>query len=307
MLLDAFGLQRDPFADTADPAFYYETIANASNRRRLFECLADGRGLAVVVGPVGAGKTSLFNAVTARLLEDPRYLVGLILDPTFSGETQLLRAVIAALGFPPLDSADMQPRGLREHLKRHLFDATVEQQRQAVLLIDEAQLLDEELLESLRVLLNFQLDERKLLSIGLAGQAEIAEAVLRRPNLSDRVATWLDIGPLTESEAGGLIDHRLRRAGFAGERSPFGEPALAEMWRRSSGLPRRLGALARESLEVAAERGAREVQIDDVRDAARRLPPVTPQLKVGHTLPVLETTEPLTPKRAWWQLWGAAR
>jgi general secretion pathway protein A len=310
MLLDAFGLQRDPFADTADPAFYYETIANASNRRRLFECLAQGRGLAVVVGPVGAGKTSLFNAVTARLLEDPRYLVGLVLDPTFSDETQLLQAVIAAFGFAPHES-DVQPRGLREHLKRHLFEATVEQQRQAVLLVDEAQLLDEQLLESLRVLLNFQLDERKLLSIGLAGQAEIAAAILRRPNLSDRVATWLDIGPLTESEAAGLIDHRLRRAGFAGERSPFGEQAVAELWRRSSGLPRRLGALARESLEVTAERGAREVQIDDVRDAARRLPPVTSQLASAQALPVFEranaTSEPAAPKRAWWQLWGAAR
>ncbi|MBV8171515.1 MAG: AAA family ATPase [Candidatus Eremiobacteraeota bacterium] len=311
MLLQAFGLQRDPFADTADPAFYYETIANASNRRRLFECLATGRGLAVVLGPVGAGKTSLFNAVTARLLDDPRYLVGLILDPTFSDEADLLRAAIAALGFPALAMTDSQPRELREHLKRNLFEMTVEQQRQAVLLIDEAQLLDERLLESLRVLLNFQLDERKLLSIGFAGQAEIAAAILHRPNLSDRVATWLDIGPLTESEAAGLIDHRLRRAGFSGDRSPFNEHAVAEIWKRSGGLPRRLGALARESLEVAAERGAREVEIDDVRDAARRLPPTAPEPVRGYTLPVVEGLDearaPRSSRRAWWHLWGTAR
>jgi type II secretory pathway predicted ATPase ExeA len=304
MLLETFGLQRDPFVDTADPAFYYETMATASNRRRLFDCLAGGRGLAVVLGPVGAGKTSLFNAVTARLIEDPRFVVGLILDPTFHSESELLEAIVAALGFPRLDSATGQrpasARDLREHLKRHLFEATAADGRQAILLIDEAQLLPDDLLESVRSLLNFQLDERKLLSIGLAGQAEIAGAILRRPNLSDRVSVWLDIGPLNEAEAAGLIDHRLRRAGFAGDHSPFGPDALGDIWRRSGGLPRRLGALARESLEVAAERSSRVVSLADVEDAARRLPPL-------RSAPVaVEFIRPHS-TRSWWQVWKVAR
>jgi len=90
MLREAFGLRRDPFMDTADPAFYFETMATANGRRRLYECLAGGRGLAAVVGPVGAGKTSLCNAVTAQLLADPSFLVALILDPTFADESELL-------------------------------------------------------------------------------------------------------------------------------------------------------------------------------------------------------------------------
>ncbi len=307
MLLDAFGLQRDPFVDTADPAFYFETIATANNRRRLFECLAGGRGLAVVLGPVGAGKTSLFNAVTQRLLEDPRFLVGLILDPTFGDESQLLDAVTAALGFPALRDdngsapSSASPRDLREHLKRQLFEATAADGRQAILLVDEAQLLPDELLESLRSLLNFQLDERKLLSIGLAGQAEIASAIVRRPNLSDRVAVWLDIAPLTESEAAGLIDHRLRRAGFAGDRSPFGSDAMRDIWRRSAGLPRRLGALARESMEIAAERGSRDIRPGDVADATRRLPP--PFEASNAPAPSMRTSS----ARPWWQRWKVAR
>jgi type II secretory pathway predicted ATPase ExeA len=302
MLLQAFGLQRDPFLDTADPSFYYETMATASNRRRLFDSLAGGRGLAIVLGPVGAGKTSLFNAVTQRLLEDQRFVVGLILDPTFQSESELLEAIIAALGFPYNPALlNAGPRALREHLKRYLFDATAGDGRQAILLIDEAQLLPEALLESIRSLLNFQLDERKLLSIGLAGQAEIAEAIVRRPNLSDRVAVWLDVAPLTEPEAAGLIDHRLRCAGFAGDHSPFDAVVMREMWRRSSGLPRRLGALARESMEVAAERAARDVSTDDVEAAARRLPPART------AAPALEVIRPeITRQRPWWQLWKTA-
>src|SRR5271166_2616463 len=274
MLLEAFGLQRDPFVDTADPAFYYETMATASNRRRLYDCLAQGRGLAVVLGPVGAGKTSLFNAVTARLFDDPRFLVGLILDPTFESEAQFLEAIVAALAFPALAAAPspgaLQPRLLREHLKRCLFEATAADGRQAILLIDEAQLLPDALLETLRSLLNFQLDERKLLSLGLR--------------------------PLTEAEASGLVDHRLRCAGYARERSPFGQDAMHDLWRRSQGLPRRLGALARESMEVAAERGARDVSLPDIEDAARRLPPISD--------PADDALESLRP---WWQFWKVAQ
>ena len=297
MLLEAFGLRRDPFVDTADPAFYYETMATASNRRRLFDCLAQGRGLAVVLGPVGAGKTTLFNAVTARLIEDPRFIVGLILDPTFDSEMELLESIIASLGFPPAPEAtERLPRQLREHLKRCLFEQTAADGRQAILLIDEAQLLSDPLFESVRTLLNFQLDERKLLAIGLAGQAEIVQAILRRPNLSDRVALWLDLRPLTEQEAAGLVDHRLRCAGFAGERSPYGPDAMHELWRRSKGLPRRLGALAREAMEVAAERGARDVVVADIDDAAHRLPPL------------LEAVNGSTVSAApWWRFWKAAR
>jgi type II secretory pathway predicted ATPase ExeA len=297
MLLEAFGLQRDPFIDTADPSFYYETMATASNRRRLFDCLAQGRGLAVVLGPVGAGKTTLFSAVTVRLIDEPRFIVGLILDPTFESESQLLEAIIAALGFPPAPvspspAGDATPRDLREHLKRCLFESTAANGRQAILLIDEAQLLPDDLLETLRTLLNFQLDERKLLSIGLAGQAEIVHAILRRPNLSDRVALWLDLRPVTEAEAGGLVDHRLRCAGYTRERSPFGPEATHELWRRSQGLPRRLGALARESMEVAAERGSRNVGLADIEDAAQRLPPMQ-AVSNG----ALELTRP------WWHFW----
>ena len=304
MLLDAFGLQRDPFLDTADPAFYFETMATASNRRRLFDCLAQGRGLAVVLGPIGAGKTTLCNAVTAQLLDDQRYLVGLILDPTFADEPAMLAAIAAALGFPESDSPTSDARAGREHLKRWLFEACASSGRQAILLIDEAQALPEAYFETLRVLLNFQLDERKLLSIGLAGQAEMAAAILRRPNLSDRVALWLDLRPLSEAEAAGLVDHRLRCAGYMAERSPFQSDAMHDLWLRSHGLPRRLGALARESLEVAAERSARSVSLADIADAVRRLPPMP---DVNESQPAPQHAPPARKVRPWWQLWSTAQ
>lgn len=273
MYVEAFGLRRDPFMDTADPAFYYETIACAHGRRRLVECLVSGRGLAVVVGPIGAGKTTLCNAVAQDVLAQPNVRAGLILDPTFADEREFLGAAAASLAID-FDPA-LSLRDLKDVLKRALFDS-VARDEQYVLFIDEAQLLPEPTLESLRSLLNYQIDDRKLLSVALAGQMELAGALARRPNLRDRVATWVELGPLADSEASALLDHRLRRAGFSGAASPFSPESATRIWNLSGGLPRRLTSIAREAMEVAAERGARAVTEPDVLAALKRLPPATP-------------------------------
>lgn len=276
MYFAAFGLTRDPFMDTADPAFYYETIACANGRRRLAECLIAGRGLAVVTGPIGAGKTTLCNAVQQDVLGMPRCRPGLILDPTFESEAGFVRAIGAALGIAMLQAEGASDRAsaqeLKDNLKRALF-ASLRDGGQYVLFVDEAQVLPEALLETLRSLLNYQVDERKLLAIALSGQPELAEHLGRHPGLVDRASLWLELEPLSESEAAALLDHRLRVAGFAGSRSPFSSESASAVWRLSRGIPRRLTATARAGMEIASERGALEVTTSDVEAARRRLPP----------------------------------
>jgi type II secretory pathway predicted ATPase ExeA len=296
MFIEAFGLNRDPFLDTADPAFYYDTLPGAHGRRRLAECLAHGRGLAVVVGPIGVGKTTLFNAVESELVEDERNVVGAILDPTFSDETELLVAISEALGFEIDAAAPL--RTIKDLLKRYLFEAAAAG-RQPIVFIDEAQLLPEELLETLRALLNYQLDDRKLLCIALSGQMELANAIVRHPNFADRVALWVELRPLSAAESAGLLHHRLRCAGFGGNRSPFADEALQALLARSSGIPRRLTALARESMEVAAEYARREVQGPDVDAAVARIVP----LSLAAARPPFGA--PPAP-RPWWQWWRRA-
>ena len=296
MFLEVFGLSRDPFLDTADPAFYYDTLFGAHGRRRLHECLSQGRGLAVVVGPIGAGKTTLLNAVEHEFLTDERALIGSILDPTFASERELLIAIADAFGFEVDEHAS--PRDIRDALKRNLFEASLPS-RQPVLFIDEAQLLPENLFEPLRALLNYQLDDRKLISIAISGQPELAAAITRHPNFSDRVALWIELGPLSEVEAAGLLHHRLRCAGFAGDRSPFDADALHALWSESAGIPRRLTALAREAMEVAAEYSRRDVGAVDVTTAIKRVVPrsIAAQSSLAQR-PVAG--------RPWWQWWRNA-
>ena len=298
MFLEAFGLARDPFVDTADPAFYYDTLPGAHARRRLADALARGRGLAIVVGPIGAGKTSLFNAVQHDMLASDRHVVASILDPTFAGEVELLVAIADAFGFD-VDPA-VPPRAIKDTLKRALFDAA-SRGLQPILFIDEAQLLPATLLEPLRALLNYQLDDRKLLSIAISGQMELASILAAQPNVSDRVALWIELGPLSAPEAAGLLHHRLRCAGFAGKQSPFEDEALHELWRHSHGLPRRLTTLARESMEIAAEYARPRMRSSDVHDALARVAPIS-----GQDVDAARSATAPDAPRPWWQWWRRA-
>ena len=273
MYYAAFGLQRDPFMDTADPAYYYETIACANGRRRLAECMISGRGLAAVVGPIGVGKTTLCNAVQQDVLAVSACRAGLILDPTFEDEADFVAAIGASLGVGSAERDEpASVHALKDRLKRALF-SSLGDGTQYVLFIDEAQLLPEPLLETLRSLLNYQVDERKLLAVALSGQPELARHLARHAGLTDRVALWLELEPLAESEAAALLDHRLRVAGFTGARSPFSPESASAAWRHAHGLPRRLTAIARGAMEVASERGSTDVTVADVEAARKRVPP----------------------------------
>lgn len=302
MFREAFGLRRDPFLDTADPAFYFETLSCAHAKRRLTECLAQGRGLAVVVGPIGAGKTTLLNAAQEPLLKDERFLVGAILDPAFDGESELLEAILGAFGFDVPVQSGVRTR--KDSLKRALFVSAAEDDRQAVLFIDEAQVLGPALLESLRSLLNYQLDDRKLLSIVLAGQPELAETLRAQPNFSDRISLLLQLRPLAESEAAAMIDHRLRHAGYCRPDSPFGQEAAALLWRRAGGLPRRLTVLARESMEEAAQNGRSAVSVDDVAAAAANFIGAA-DVQTRESESAVDERRP-APGMPWWMFWKRA-
>src|SRR5215469_4796199 len=207
-----FGLERDPFLDTADPYFYCELGALRKAKERLFESVDSSRGLTVVLGDPGTGKTSLSGALEQELLADDRIVLGKILDPTFATETEFLVAIgrVFGLALPPRSSA-----ALKNALKNFFFETAVLEKRTLVLIIDEAQNLSDENLEALRMLLNYQVPQRKLLNILLFGQDELETRIHARGNLADRVDSWIRLAPLDETTSLAVLDYRLNRAGVA--------------------------------------------------------------------------------------------
>lgn len=257
-----FGLERDPFLDTADPYFYCELGALRKAKERLYDSVDASRGLTVVLGDPGTGKTSLSGALEQELLGDDRVVLGKILDPSFATETEFLIAIgrVFGLALPPRSSA-----ALKNALKNFFFETAVLEKRTLVLIIDEAQNLSDENLEALRLLLNYQVPQRKLLNILLFGQAELETRIDAKGNLADRVDSWIRLMPLDETTSLAVLDYRLSRAGLAPGTQLFTPEARTLLTEAAAGVPRRLTMIAHLAMQEAADRASTLVVEDHVR------------------------------------------
>lgn len=285
-----FGLERDPFLDTADPYFYCELGALRRAKERLGVSINESRGLTVVLGDPGTGKTSLSGALEQDLLANDQVVLGKILDPTFATDVEFLIAVgrVFGLALPPRSSA-----ALKNALKNFFFETAILEKRSLVLVIDEAQNLSDENLEALRLLLNYHVPQRKLLNILLFGQSELEGRIHARGNLSDRVDGWIRLARLDDAMSSAILDFRLDRAGAAPGERIFMPEARTMLIDASEGLPRRLTMLAHAAMEEAFDRASTRVNEDHVRTAmlARG---ITPIVKPAPTVTVTrDAAEPL--------------
>jgi len=262
-----FGLERDPFLDTADPHFYRTTPDLSRVRERLVGGVLESRGLQVVVGDPGTGKTSLMAQIERELLGHDEVRLGKILDPSFATETEFLLGVARSFGLalPP-----RSPAALKNALKNFLYDAAVLDGLTLALLIDEAQNASDEIFEVLRLLLNYDVPQRKLLNVVLFGQTELRPRLDARRNLADRVDEWYELGALDDNEARALIAYRVARAGGVdGVEALFDPDAVAAVVAASGGTPRRLLTLAHATLREAAAFGRPRSARVDAEAAAR--------------------------------------
>jgi len=261
-----FGLQRDPFLDTSDPQFYLELPTVRRNMRRVLTGVSESRGLTVVVGPPGSGKTSLSSAVEQVLLTNPSIVIGKILDPTFGNEVEFLLAIARVFG---LDLKSRSCAELKNALKNYLFDTTIVEKHTVVLLVDEAQNLTAEGLETLRLLLNFQVPQKKLLNLVLFGEEELAAFIAGNESFSDRIDTYVRLEILDAVASTALVEHRLVKAGKLPVVEVFAPDALACAVEAGGGLPRRLTNVVRCAMIEAADRGADVVRTEHVIAALR--------------------------------------
>jgi general secretion pathway protein A len=262
-----FGLERDPFLDTADPHFYRTTPGLTRVRERLVGGVLESRGLQVVIGDPGTGKTSLMAQIERELLGHDEVRLGKILDPSFNSETEFLLGVARSLGLalPP-----RSPAALKNALKNYLYDASVLDGLTLALLIDEAQNASDEIFEVLRLLLNYDVPQRKLLNVVLYGQTELRPRLDARRNLADRVDEWYELGALDDNEARALIAYRIARAGGTADVETLFDPdALATLVAAAGGTPRRLMTLSHAALREAAAFNRPRATRTDAEAAAR--------------------------------------
>jgi general secretion pathway protein A len=277
LYVGAFGLAEAPFSTTPDQRFVYLSDHHRDALAHLLYGVAQRGGFVQLTGEVGTGKTTLCRYLLEHL---PGHVdVALILNPTVT-RLELLATICDELRIAyPAGSTSV--KALVDALYAHLLDAHA-RGRHTVVIVDEAQHLDGEVLEQLRLLTNLETGRAKLLQIILIGQPELVDLMSRKDlrQVSQRVAARYHLAPLTERETRAYVRHRLAMAGQPAD--VFDEPALRAVHRASSGVPRLvnvvcdralLGAYATHGERVTrtiVDRAAREIAGESADRGARR-------------------------------------
>jgi len=263
------GLDKEPFSTSPDPHFFYQSQEHQAAITRILIEIRLRRGLSLILGDIGTGKTTLSRKLFQMLKERDDILFHMILDPTYDTEELFLDSLIRTF---QIDLPKQPPNLLdyKEAIKKYLFAKGVEENKTVVLLIDEAQKLNAIPLEVLRILLNYETNEYKLLQVVLLAQLELLPRLREIKNLMDRISLKYIINPLDEKETKEIIAFRLQQAGYNGSVPLFTDEAMAEIYRYTQGYPRRISMLCHNALKSLVMENKSLVDGQVIRDLISR-------------------------------------
>jgi len=275
-------LQREPFSNSPEPDLFFLSAQHQRCLQRMELAIRLCRGLNVVVGEVGTGKTTLCRELILRLTppQDDHGRDGghpiqthLIMDPAFKSPAEFLLAVSAMFGLTGMEGEQSEWR-LKEHIKNYLFRRGVDEGGVVVLIIDEGQKLPLFCVEMLREFLNYETNERKLLQIVIFAQEEFRHILKKRPNFADRVNELYRLGPLSFRETRKMILFRIARA--CGNGAPPSLFTLSGLWaihRATGGYPRKIITLCHQAVLTLIIKNQSKVDRSIVMACVRRVAP----------------------------------
>ncbi len=265
MYLEYYGLTEPPFNITPNPRFLFYSAKHREAFNHLLYGIRERKGFVQLTGEVGAGKTTICRAMLDELAEN--YATALILNPVLDAD-QLMKAIAMEFGL------DVKGKDRLDTVAaiNHLLLTLAGQGKDAVLVIDEAQDLTNELLEQVRLLSNLETDDRKLLQIVLMGQPELRDRLndhsLRQ--LRQRITVRYHLRPLRQTEMAQYIHHRLQVSGANG--APyFTAGALWRIHRYSGGIPRLINAVCDKCLLAGFVQQRSQIDFRLVGRAVREL------------------------------------
>jgi len=258
MMLQAFGMTRDPFDRDIDVSDLFESSALRELDARL-HYLIEIQAIGLFTGEIGSGKTTAVR----RLLDGlhPGLYKPIYVCPATVSAIDLYRTIALAFGIEPKHNRVRLYHQIRDEIERL---AAIKKLR-PVLVIDEAHLLRNDVLDDLRLLTNFRMDSANLLSIILVGQTEFRRKLqfTAHEAFAQRIAVRYHLDGIKRTEIPDFLAHQLRRAGV--HHPLFTEPAIEALFQASRGTLRLVNHLARQSLIAAATARAAQADVDHVR------------------------------------------
>lgn len=245
MYNDYWGFKEKPFENTPDPRFFYCSAKHEEALMRLLYAVQERKSSGLLSGECGSGKTLLSRIILNRLMNKEEYKVALVVNPAIP-LLELLGEIVYQLGGE--NPAGERKVDILRRLNEILYSVS-QDNKHAVIIVDEAQTISEEsVYDELRLLLNFQVNERFLLTLLLLGQPELRDKIELLPQFKQRLALRYHLTTLTELETRAYIGHRCSVAGKEGP--PFSESAYKLIYEYSHGLPREINNICDLGLVV---------------------------------------------------------
>ena len=267
-----WNLKEKPFQNTPDPRYLYLSGQHEDALMKLSYVITQGLGCGMLTGVFGCGKTLLGRAILNGLGTD-RVRSAFITNPSVSEPAELLRAVVRGLNPQalPEKKTELLADSMLEKLNNILLDNTREG-KQNIVIIDEAHTIEDgRIFEQLRLILNFQLEDRFLLTLLILGQPELRDKVDASKPLDQRVAVRCHLDALKEDEVGNYINHRLKVAGRedpAGNQV-FSSEAVKAIFQHTGGIPRRINTLGDLVLMEGFAKKAQKIEKDAVNSVIK--------------------------------------
>jgi general secretion pathway protein A len=261
MVSQHFRLSAQPFGVTPDERFLYLSPTHREAIASLLYGIQSSRGFTALIALPGMGKTTVLRHVLGLLAGHARTA---FLFQTLCGPEQFLRSILADLG---VDDSGGDLAQMHAKLNTYLVGES-KAGRQVVLVIDEAQNLDEPVLELVRMLSNFETAGKKLMHLILCGQPQLAQKLAseRLTQLRQRISIIARLAPFAEDETREYIDHRLRVAGASPENAIFSRQAHGMIAKQSGGIPRNINNLCFNAMSLACALKKRQVDASMVRE-----------------------------------------
>ena len=261
-----WGLNEKPFENTPDPRFLYLSSEHLEALTRLIYIVEELKGATLLTGEYGCGKTVLSRLLFEKLSPD-KYNVALVTNPLLN-PTELLEEICFQLGVELKENVS-KAQLLRE-LNNSLFK-NMKNSKGTIVIVDEAQAIkNEQAYEELRLLLNFQLNDRFLLTLILIGQPELREIIGKLKQFKQRISMQYHLNPLNKDDSAKYITHRLKVAGV--KKKIFTDDASKIIWEHAEGVPRiinticdtcLLTGLSMKILEINEEIAGKAIQYLD--------------------------------------------
>jgi general secretion pathway protein A len=264
MYLSHYNLQKKPFSISPDPRFLWFSDSHKEALAVLKYGILENKGFLLLTGDIGTGKTALINALVKII--DVAALVATVPDPGLNS-LDFFNFLSEEFGM----NRTFETKGeFLIHFKQFLHEA-YRGQKKVLLIIDEAQRLDHEMLEQIRLLSNIEMDSRKLINIFFVGQSEFKDTLLKERNkaVRQRISESYHLDPLAENETAEYIHHRLEIAGAGKE--IFSAGAIREIFSFSKGNPRLINIICDHALLTGYSSGVTSIDKKSVAECAQEL------------------------------------